>query len=137
MAYVTQARIETALPPQHLRDALDDDGDGQADSGILEEIIASASQAVDGFLAGLFAVPFADPAPAAAAEAAFVFALERIYDRRQAGERNPWRSQADGWRERLERMGKGDLPLDAGVTGVVATPGAAVTENAAHNETLR
>lgn len=128
MSYVTQARIETAIPAAHLRDALDDDGDGQADSGLIEEIIASASQAVDAFLAGLFTVPFADPAPAVAAEAAFVFACERIYDRRQILEKNPFAERADFWRKRLEAIGKGEIPFDASQVKP-KSPGAAVTSN--------
>lgn len=136
MSYTTQARIETAIPPQHLRDALDDDGDGQADDGLLDEIIASASQAVDAALAGLFTVPFTDPAPAVVAEAAFVFACERVYDRRQLTEKNPWRDQADKWRERLEKIGKGDLKLDA-AQDTTNEPGAFVSDTIAVDGTMR
>ncbi len=136
MGYTTQARIETAIPPQHLRDALDDDGDGQADDGLLDEIIASASQAVDAALAGLFSVPFADPAPAVVAEAAFVFACERVYDRRQITERNPWRGQADTWRERLEKIGKGELKLDASQDKAFV-PGAVVTDTLGVDGSMR
>lgn len=127
MSYLTQARIETAIPAAHLRDALDDDGDGQADATLLDEIIASAANAVDAFLAGLFTVPFADPAPAPVAEAAFIFACERIYDRRQILEKNPFADRADFWRKRLEAIGKGEIPLDASQTKAT-TGGASVTE---------
>jgi phage gp36-like protein len=129
MAYTTQARIETAIPAQHLVDALDDDGDGMPDGGVLTEILASADQAVDAFLAGLFAVPFVAPAPAAVCEAAFVFACERIYDRRQILDKNPWSGRADDWRKRLEEIGSGKLALDAGLEKSF-TPGAVVTETA-------
>jgi phage gp36-like protein len=128
MGYVTQAQIETAIPGPRLRDALDDDGDGQADEGLLDAIIASVDGAVDAYLAGLYDVPFATP-PAPVIEASLVFACERIYDRRPGAEdRNPWRSRADWWRERLERIGKGEIPLDAG-SGRSFAPGASVTEN--------
>lgn len=135
MAYTTQAQVETAIPSQHLRDALDDDGDGQPDEGVLTSILASADQAVDGFLAGLFTVPFVAPVPAAVAEAAFVFACERIYDRRQIVERNPWTARADGWRERLAKIGAGEMPLDASLTKSVV-PGAAITETARVDGTM-
>lgn len=134
MPYVTQQRIETAIPPQHLRDGLDDDGDGQADEGLLDEIIDSAGQAVDAMLAGLFAVPF-DPVPAVVAEAAFVFACERVYERRQITERNPWREKADAWRERLEKIARGELKLDS-TQDAAFVPGAAVTEAAKINGSM-
>jgi phage gp36-like protein len=132
MAYVTRAQIETAIPSAHLNDALDDDNDGTADPGVIEEIIASASQAVDAFLAGLFSVPFSGTAPAPVAEAAFVFTCERIYERRLQGstEGNPFKARAEFWRKRLEDIGAGKLPLDAGQTRAF-TPGAVVTDPAA------
>ena len=123
MSYATQAQIETTIPPQHLNDALDDDRDGTADSDILDTIIAKAGLAVESFVAAAYTVPFADPAPAAIREAAFIFACELIYDRRQILEKNPFKSRADAWRDRLEKIGAGKLPLDA----TVATGGGAET----------
>lgn len=135
MIYLEQAQVETAIPALHLNDALDDDRDGTADDGVLDNIIASCSQAVDAFLSGLFTVPFETP-PAAVREAAFVFTCERIYDRRQIVEKNPWKARADYWRERLEKIGDGKLPLDAG-TEKQFTPGAAITEPVSVNDTMR
>jgi phage gp36-like protein len=135
MSYCTQAQIETAIPATHLNDALDDDRDGAADADVLANIISSAEQAVDSFLAGLFAVPFITP-PAPVKEAAFVFACERIYDRRQILEKNPFKDRADFWRKRLEQIGAGELPLDS-ATDAAFTPGAVVTENAVVNGTMR
>jgi phage gp36-like protein len=129
MSYTTQARIESAIPRPLLIEALDDDGDGQLDEAVLAEVLASADQAVDATLAGLFVVPFVS-VPAAVAEAAFAFACERIYDRRLqgSGDKNPWRDQADKWRERLEKIGRGELPLDASLEKTFA-PGSALTSN--------
>lgn len=135
MAYVTRSRLETAIPPAHLRDALDDDRDGAEDPQLLDEVIASASNAVDAFLAGLFPVPFVDPAPAAVAEAAFVLACERIYDRRGAGGENPWRKRADDWRGRLAEIGQGKRPLDAGRERSF-TPGAMVVSRMSVDGTM-
>lgn len=135
MAYTTQSEIETKIPPQHLVDALDDDGDNAADPGLLANIIASASNAVDAYLAGLFPVPFVDPAPAVCREAAFVFTVEAIYDRRQIFDKNPFRDRADFWRKRLEAIGKGEVPLDASQVKAY-TPGAAVTEDVSIDESM-
>jgi phage gp36-like protein len=138
--YVTQSQIHTAIPAQHLNDALDDDGDGLADPGLLDAIISSASQAVDAFLAGLYTVPFADPAPAVVAEAAFVFACERIYDRRRldaAGDQaNPWRARANSFRERLEKISRNQLKLDQSLDKP-NTPGALITESPAIDASTR
>jgi hypothetical protein len=136
MPYVTQAQIQTAIPAPHLNDALDDDRDGLADAGLLDLVIAKASQAVDAALSGIFDVPFTDPAPAAVAEAAFIFSCELVYDRRQIVEKNPFKDRADDWRGRLEKIGKGDLPLDATLERNFS-PGAAVTENVSVDGTMR
>jgi phage gp36-like protein len=136
MAYTTQAKIVAKLPAQHLNDACDDDGDGSADNGVLDAVIAGAATAVDAYLAGLYSVPFADPAPAVCQEAALVFACETIYDRRQIVEKNPYKERADFWRDRLEKIGKGEIPLDASQAKEY-TPGAAITEDVSVDDTMR
>lgn len=135
MAYTTQAAITAKIPALHLNAACDDDGDGQADTGVLTEIIAGAANAVDAYLAGLFTVPFADPAPAVCAEAALLFACETVYDRRQIVENNPFRTRAEFWRTRLEAIGKGEIPLDASLDKAY-TPGAAITEDMSVDDTM-
>lgn len=136
MSYCAQSEIETAIPPQHLVDALDDDRDGKADDGVLTNIIASASNAVDAYLAGLFTVPFADPAPAPVREAAFIFTCERIYDRRQILDKNPYKDRADFWRERLQKIGAGEIPLDAAAPKSF-TPGAAIVSDVEVDTSMR
>ena len=136
-AYTTQARIQAAIPAPILVDACDDDGDGSADSGVLDEVIAAASNAVDGLLAGRFSVPFAgDPGPTVR-EASFVFACELVYDRRELTDtKNPFKSRADAMRTLLSKIAAGDQPLDASKP-VAFTPGAAVTEDTTLNSSLR
>lgn len=128
MAYVTQAQIEALLPPAHLADMLDDDGDSIADEGLLDTIIAGADQEVDSALAGIYNVPF-DPAPAIVSQAALCFVLERLYARRIVGdEKNPWQSKANAWRERLKLIGTGKAPLAANESRAVAAGGAIVED---------
>lgn len=137
MSYTTQEKVETLIPPQYLVDALDDDRDGAADEGLLDTIIEAASNEVDGFLAGRFTIPFEDPAPAAVAEAALVFVCERLYARRLVpDEKNPFTARANAWRERLQKMGDGTLPLDASLTRP-NTPGASIVEDVTLDDTLR
>ncbi len=114
MAYVTEEQIKSKVPASMLVDALDDDRDGAPDPGLLEATLQAASSAVDALVGARYAVPFAT-APAAAQEAALVFACEMIFDRRQITERNPFRAQAERWRDRLALVGEGLLALQAGL----------------------
>ena len=119
MSYTSQSQIETLIPPADLTAILDDDRDGQPDSGLLDNIIAGASQAVDAYLAASYPMPLPNPAPAAAAEAALLFACEMCYARRlNQDQKNPFTSRANYWRERLAQIGRGEIPLD-GSTGDV------------------
>jgi phage gp36-like protein len=136
MAYTTENKIQTLIPAPDLTDALDDDRDGYADDGLLDTIIATASNAVDAFLSGLFEVPFATP-PAVVQEAALIFSCEAIYARRLTADKvNPFTARANQWRDRLQKIGNGELPLDA-ATAKPNTPGAVITETLGVDESLR
>ncbi len=136
MAYVTQTEIQAKIPATVLNDALDDDGDGAADSGTLDQVISLAAQEVDGFLSGLFTVPFADPAPAKVRTAAFAFACEMIYQRRNVpADKNPYSAAAAWWRNHLQKVGNRELTLDAG-TEPTNTPGAVVTEDSSVDDSM-
>ncbi len=134
--YVTRQQVESKLPPPILIEALDDDGDGNEDAGQFDNIVATASQEVDSYLAGLYTVPFPDPAPAKVCQAALCFVLETIYGRRTTGcdPRNPssWKLQARFWRDHLQRVGNRELPFDAAFDKAF-TPGAVVADNMATN----
>ena len=97
-----------------LNDALDDDGDGQVDPCLLDRLISSASGAVDGFLQGRYVTPL-NPVPALAVEAALVFTIEKIYNRRKQGpnEKNPYEERASEMRKRLKRISDREESLDA------------------------
>lgn len=128
-AYVTEAEIETLIPGPYLIEATDDNRDGVADAGLLAQIIATGCVAVDAYLAGLYAVPFAAPVPAVAREAACVFVCEMIYARRGVSAAdNSFSKRAEFWRGRLERIGKGLEPLDSTLARQFA-PGAVVAES--------
>lgn len=110
--YTTQTQLEALIPPKHLREALDDDADGVADAGLLEEIIRAAGTRVDAALGQRYAVPFSDPLPAIVSHAAKVFVLESLYRRRGlADENNPWVAQASALDKQLMAIGKGEAPL--------------------------
>jgi phage gp36-like protein len=133
MAYVTRSQVEDKVPPPVLLDALDDDGDGVEDDGRFDSVVSTASQEVDGYLAGLFTVPFDDPAPPKVRHASLVFVLELIYSRRSVDERsNPYAAQGKFWREHLQKVGNRDLPMDAAVDKAFV-PGAAIVEDTSIN----
>ena len=139
MAYTTQAKIQALVPAPHLIDALDDDRDGQSDDGLLDQIIANSDNAIDAYLQGLYTVPFS-PVPAACAEASLVFSCEQIYSRRidafGRGNLNPFTARANFWRTRLEKIGNGELPLDAD-TAADVQPGASILEDVDIDDTFR
>jgi phage gp36-like protein len=126
MPYVLPIEVTSEIPAPVLRDALDDEGDGQEHPEVLAAVIANASQEVDGYLAGLFTVPFADPAPAKVRAAALAFTVERIYSRREKELPKRWQQQAKFWRDHLQAVGNRELPFDAAVVKAFV-PGAAVT----------
>jgi len=113
MAYVTRDQVTDLIPLKDLNDALDDDGDGNEDDGAFDSLVATQSLMVDGFLSGQFTVPFSAP-PAKVKTAALIFVSEAVYQRRRIpDEKNPWKKQADWWREHLQRVGNRELPFDA------------------------
>lgn len=137
MPYVSQAQLETEIPAPMLADAIDDDREGGADPEKLDAILQKASDAVDGFLSGLYPTPFADPAPAAAREAAFCFAGELVYARRGVGaDQNPFTKRAADWRTTLKLIGAGKAPLDVNIPRSFY-PGAAILETATIDSTTR
>jgi phage gp36-like protein len=129
--YVTQSQIEAVIPAPTLADALDDNRDGAPDAGVLDQVIAVAGGEVDGYLASIYSVPFAEPIPAAVTDAAFVFACELIYQRRGIeADKNPFTARALAWRARLQLIGSGKQPLTA-ETPKVLSPGAIIIDDAA------
>lgn len=113
-SYITPQTIADEIGGwPRLNDALDDDGDGQVEPGLLDRLIAAASGAVDSFLQGRYVTPL-NPVPAIAVEAALVFAIEKIYNRRKQApnERNPYEERANEMRRRLKKISDHQESLD-------------------------
>lgn len=112
MAYTDRAALEAELPRQFLRDALDDDGDGAEDPGLLDRILANAAVEIDGILGQRYAVPFPAPAPAVVAHAAKAIVLDSLHRRRgYTGDQNPWEGPASHARNKLGKIARGEEPL--------------------------
>ena len=127
LPYVTRNEVLSKISNSDFVPFLDDNGDGIEDPGLLDNIIAVASNAADAFVASIYKTPFTEYVPAKIHDAALVFTVEMLYQRRLAPtEQNIFKPQADMWREILKSIGTGQIPLDANVTRVV-TPGFAIT----------
>ncbi len=60
--------------------------------------------------------------PYVARAACRVFVLEKLWQRRGMGEKNPWSAQAEMWRTKLDRIGRGEEPLQASAQPVPDIP---------------
>jgi phage gp36-like protein len=125
--YATEDMLAGRIPSVTLTEALDDNGDGMADDGVLAMILSNASRAVDGYLSGLYTVPFDSPT-AVVKQATLSFVLEALYIRRQQEPPKIIAEEAKFYRERLQRIGNRELPLDA-ATAKAFTPGAAIVSD--------
>ncbi len=124
MPYTTRELISTKLPDQFLVEALDDDGDGEEEAGLLDDIISVADTEIDGYLQGRYRLPLS-PVPALLATCSLVLVLETLYFRRGFdAEKNPWRNRASELRARLRRIAAGEEALVVG--SEKATPSAIV-----------
>jgi phage gp36-like protein len=125
MGYTSQELVQDEMGgKRRLIEALDDDGTGDIDVPRLCRIIEKCSQTVDGYLQGRYVTPF-NPVPAIVAEAALVFVMEKLYDRRKQApdEKNPYLSRANEMRERLKAISDRKESLDA-TERPAFTPGA-------------
>lgn len=118
MAYCSYPDIVNYIDAVNLQAIVDDYGQGVGNTGpaisssLLVNVCQLASNACDAHVASIYATPFATP-PALIKQASIIFACEILYKRRMTpGEKNPFTSEADVWRDRLMKIGAGDLPLD-------------------------
>ena len=112
-AYIQIEDLGADIPAKFLTQALDDNGDGAADVGAWDLVATTASEDVDAYLEGRFAVPFVAPVPALVKSATRVFALEKLYAKRGVtGNANPWTKKADGLRELLTAIVNCEKPLN-------------------------
>ena len=112
MAYVLQTDLKGLIPDEYLTSALDDDASGVADSGVWDSIVSSVASDIDARLAPGYRTPLAEPLPDLVKAAAKFLALYFAYKRRQiADDQNPWAAEAKSYRERLDRVGRGEEAL--------------------------
>lgn len=116
-AYIIMATLVAEVPPQFVTQALDDNGDGVADAGLFDQVVANAQAEVDGILGQRYTVPFQNPVPALVVDATTKLVAERLYSRRGLdGDKNPWAKKASEIRAILKAIAKGEMPLTPSAT---------------------
>lgn len=114
-AYLALENVTGKVPLAFVTQALDDDADGVLDSDAWDSVMAGACNEVDGTLGQRYAVPFAayPDTPPLVHQAALVFFCESLYLRRgySKPDENPWISQADRMRAKLDAVAAGEKPL--------------------------
>lgn len=112
--YTSLPQIKAKLPHDFVVEALDDDGDGEIDAAVLELVLETAADDVDGRLGQRYAVPFdTDALPAIVSSASLILVLETLYLRRGFGnaETNPFFTSAADTRKKLDKIGNGEGQL--------------------------
>jgi len=114
--YITLSQVLAKVPRDLVVQALDDNGDGEIDPPVWEEVAGAACIEVDSKLGKRYTVPFvpAPDYPAIVVQAALLFVWEALYLRRGLGESktNPWIDKADAMRRELDDIGAGNVPLN-------------------------
>ena len=134
--YVTLSQVLAKVPREVVTGALDDNGDGEIDPLVWEEVASTACGEVDSALGQRYTTPFVpNPGfPAIVVQAALLFVCESLYLRRGLGESktNPWLDPADRMRQKLDDMGAGKIPLNPTITRPVPSV-SAITQRSRAN----
>ncbi len=135
MSYITNIDVIDEIGGSaRVLEAIDDDNTGAMDAdnvARLNRIIQTASNAVDGYLAGRYIIPLS-VVPPLVLEATLVFACEKLFGRRRQGpdEKNPYTARATDMRNRLKRISDREESLDA-VERPAFVPGAIIARPSA------
>lgn len=134
MAYTDRNAILAYVNSADMIPFLDDDGDGNEDTGRLDSIISTASTKVDGWLASVYSTPFS-PVPAKVASFTTIIVCYMLYRRRLVpDEKNPHATEYYETIEQLKLISSGDLVLDLNFPRAF-TQGAVVTVPVTFNGT--
>jgi len=110
-AYTTEAKLAAYVQPDMIVQAVDDDANDAADSGLFAAVLAAVQAEIDGALGGVYDTPFA-VVPAAIEHAANILCAEALWIRRGATrDTNPFAEHAKGVRERLARLARREEKL--------------------------
>jgi len=117
MSYITRSDVLTLISDSELDQFVDDQTNSSDGDLQLTSICQMASDTADSYISAIYLTPFVSNIPAKLKSASLIFVCEALYARRQVpGEKNPFTSRANMWRDQLTDIGSGKLPLDVGVT---------------------
>jgi hypothetical protein len=121
MAYVQLSDLAGSIPADFLTQALDDDGDGVADTGVFDGIASDVGNTIDGYVGLRYSLPLVPDFtlypntygyPPVVTSAARVLSLDQLYKRRgTTDDKNPWSAQAGQIRTLLKAISLGQSPL--------------------------
>lgn len=113
--YTTQDAISGFISGSNLISLTDDSGTGSIDLTVLNQVISIVSNTVDAMLSATYQVPFTGTYPTLVGQSATVFACEALYRRRLTPEeKNPFKADADMFREALKKIAQERGGLDSG-----------------------
>jgi phage gp36-like protein len=114
MSYTTRAAVEAHIPPDFVVKALDDDNDGNEDTGVFAACLAAVEDEIDGYLEPRYSLPLAS-VPKMIATAALHLLCEALYARRGYGidtdPKNPFAGRGSSARALLREIRGGIVPL--------------------------
>jgi len=114
MAYITINDLYNYIDKVNLQAFSDDYSIGQIDMTIINNICQLASDKSDALVSSIYTVPFQGTIPVKIRTSAIIFACEMLYARRiTPEEKNPFKAEAEHWRQELMLINSGQLSLDA------------------------
>ena len=108
--YASQTDIANRLDPKHLIELADDDGDGVADTTVVEAAIADADGLIDTYLKTRYEVPLS-PAPSLVRKLSADLAIAALFARRRESASPQHEARAKGAMELLSSLARGDILL--------------------------
>ena len=101
---MTYTALAGLMPITHIIEALDDNGDGEADVTAWEQVYAAASERVSDAFGGVVPDDYSD----STGYAHKIFCAEILFARRgYSGEKNPYTNRAEDQERRLRKLASG------------------------------
>jgi hypothetical protein len=127
MSYAVQSDLTGLIPPEWVAEALDDNADGGADTGLFTEILTRAEKDINGILSTSYAVPIASPESYPFLNTVATYEIARLFYARRGYQGKEGFPHYDAWKsawDKLNRIGAGKEPLGpgAGSNDLLAKP---------------
>lgn len=123
--YASISRIRAGATALNIAQMLDDDGDGIADSEVVEEVLEATDIEIDSLLSARYGTPLQEPFPPTVIDAADKICLAVIHERRGLlYAKGQIAKDADAARKKLGLIGQGTGSL--GIAGPQAAAPTAV-----------